>query len=124
MAGHKAINIDGGPGVQDNVLGQMIKHHRQQRNTSVSALAADIGVDKGYLYRLEMQATDWLNRPLQGAPAKQPARDLVIRIAFALHLSIDECDELLLLAGYAPLFRPGSRYQTSSMRRTRPPKRT
>ena len=38
---------------------------------------------------------------------KHPSHDLVIRLALALSLSLDECDELLLLAGYAPLFPLG-----------------
>ena len=36
----------------------------------------------------------------------QPSRDVIIRLGTTLRLSVDELDELLLAAGYAPLVHP------------------
>jgi hypothetical protein len=38
-----------------------------------------------------------------GGPAKQPSRDLIIRLGWTLELTLQELDELLMVAGYAPL---------------------
>ncbi len=94
---------DGAP----NELGLMLRHYREQAGKTIPELAAETGVDRGYIYRLEMQPHDWLNRPLESAPVKQPSRDLIIRLAFALQLTADQADELLLAAGYAPLYALG-----------------
>ncbi len=89
---------------EPNAFGLLLRAYRDAAGKTIPALAAETGIDRGYIYRLEMQPHDWLNRPLESAPAKQPRRDLVIRLAFALHLTADQADELLLAAGYAPLF--------------------
>jgi hypothetical protein len=91
----------------ENSFGQRLHHYRKRASKSIPAVAIEVGVDRAYLYRLEAQGADWLNRPLEGGLPKHPSRDLVIRLAIALGLSLDECDELLLLAGYAPLFPLG-----------------
>ncbi len=88
----------------DNVLGETIRRFRERAGKSVPALATETSIDRMYLYRLEKQDADWLNRPLEGGPVKQPSRDLIIRIGVGLALTCDEMDELLMLAGYAPLY--------------------
>src|SRR4051794_25422438 len=88
-----------------NLLGQALRQFREHSGKSVPQIALEIGVNRGYLWLLESTPADWLERTSTGASqAHQPARDLIIRIAFALALTIDQADELLLLAGYAPLF--------------------
>ncbi len=91
----------------ENSFGQTLQQYRKRAEKSIPTIAVEVGVDRTYLYRLETQPSDWLNRPLEGGRLKHPSRDLVIRLAIALGLSLDECDELLLLAGYAPLFPLG-----------------
>jgi hypothetical protein len=62
-------------------------------------------VSRTYIYDLETQLGDWLNRPLEGGRCKQPSRDLIIRIGIVLAgNNLDLVDELLLIAGYAPLY--------------------
>jgi transcriptional regulator with XRE-family HTH domain len=88
----------------ENALGAALKHYRDRAHKTIPAIADATGIDRVYLYRLEAQETDWLNRPLEGGRPKQPSRDLIIRIAWVLGVTLDECDELLMLAGYAPLY--------------------
>jgi transcriptional regulator with XRE-family HTH domain len=89
--------------VSDNLLGSEIKRIRERAGRSIPDVADAAGIERTYLYKIENQEYDWLNRPLDGGPPRQPSRDLVIRIAWVLGMTLDECDELLLLAGYAPL---------------------
>ncbi len=93
--------------MEENRFGHTLQQYRKRAAKSMRAIAVEAGVDRTYLYRLETQPVDWLNRPLEGGLLKHPSRDLVIRLAISLGLSLDECDELLLLAGYAPLFPLG-----------------
>ena len=93
--------------MEENTFGQLLQQYRIRAAKSIPAIAIEVGVDRTYVYRLETQSADWLNRPLEGGHLKHPSRDLVIRLGIALNLSLDECDELLLLAGYAPLFPLG-----------------
>ncbi len=92
-----------------NLFGQRLRELLEQSGKSVAAIALEIGVNRRYLWLLESRPSDWLERPADGEVAPQPSRDLIIRLAFALDLDIDACDELLLLAGYAPLFPPARR---------------
>ena len=68
--------------------------------------ADETGIDRMYVCRLERQEADWLHRPLEGGVQKQPSRDLIIRLGFALRLESDDADDLLMLAGYARTFSP------------------
>ena len=88
---------------QTNVLGQALRRFRERAGKSIPAIADATGIDRMYLYRIERQEADWLHRPLEGGSPRQPSRDLIIRLGFALQLDIDDVDELLMLAGYAPL---------------------
>ena len=57
------------------------------------------------LWRLVRDEKDLLNPQPGGPRARHPSRDAVIRLGLALRLGIEEMDELLLAAGYAPLVR-------------------
>lgn len=89
-----------------NLLGETLKHYRTRAPMTIAQVATEVGIDRVYLWRLETQDADWLHRPLDGEAPRQPSRDLIIRIAFALRLDLDEADELLMAAGYAPLWNP------------------
>lgn len=81
----------------------MIRHYRGQAGKTIVQLATEVGIDRAYLFRLESQPQDWLHRPLHGPPPKQPARDVMISIGVACGCTLDQVDELLLVAGYARL---------------------
>ena len=40
-----------------------------------------------------------------GEDGRHPSRDAVIRLGLAMQLTMEDMDELLLAAGYAPLIR-------------------
>ena len=64
-------------------------------------------LDHSYLSRLVRQEWDPLNLPSHTPPdpLRRPSRDTVLRLALAMSLLVEETDELLLAAGYAPLVR-------------------
>lgn len=86
-----------------NQLGATLAHYREMAGLSIPQLAGAVAVDRAYLHALEVQPADWVNHALGGVPPRQPSRDLLIRIALVLHLSLDQCDDLLMSGGYAPL---------------------
>ena len=73
---------------------------RQKARKSKYKVAQDSGIDQAYILRLET-----------GEKAN-PSRDVVLMLGFALAcsdaVSIDDMDELLLAAGYAPFRRRSS----------------
>ncbi len=87
-----------------NPFGDALRAYRERRGASVASVALEVGVHRSYLQLIETQRGTWLNRPRSGATPVQPSRDLVIRLALALGLTVDECDDLLAIAGYAPLY--------------------
>ena len=89
-----------------NALGEALRHYHTRTGLSIAQVAAEVGVDRVYLWRLETQDADWLHAPLTGDPPRRPSRDLIIRIAFAMGLTLDEADDLIMAAGYAPLWNP------------------
>jgi hypothetical protein len=91
-----------------NALGEHLRQLCTERGISIPQIAHAAGIDRSYLYRLGWETTDWLNRPLGCQHVRQPSRDLVIRVGVALGLDLDALDELLLVAGYAPLAYTGS----------------
>lgn len=64
-------------------------------------------LDHSYLSRLVRQDWDPLNAPSFAPPdrIRHPSRDVVLRLAIGMSLSVDQTDELLLAAGYAPLVK-------------------
>ncbi len=89
--------------MSENTLGRVLRSYRERAGLTPSDIAAKVHIDRMYIHKLEGQCTDWLNRPLHGGPVRQPSRDLIIRFIIALQLDINEADELLMAAGYAPL---------------------
>jgi hypothetical protein len=91
--GQKAIEPDlqryeRGPTVADLLRGYL--HHKA---CSYSTVAANSGVDVAYVFRL------------CNGHKTNPSRDVIIRIGgWGLRLAPYEIDELLLAAGFAPLF--------------------
>ncbi len=74
------------------------------RKFAYGKVAAAAHLDVKYMYEL-----------VQGTKHK-PSRDIVIRIGTALHLGVNEMDELLLAAEHAPLVRPKRmRYQDAPL---------
>lgn len=73
---------------------------------SLSALARHSWLDVSYVSRLVNLPCDPLNaRVGDRADSRHPSRDTVIRLGLAMQLSMEEVDQLLLAAGYAPLVR-------------------
>src|SRR3989304_4366367 len=72
---------------------------------SISSLARHSWLDIAYVWRLVRDEKDLLNPQPGGPRARHPSRDAGIRLGLALRLGIEEMDELLLAAGYAPLVR-------------------
>ncbi len=96
--------------MSENLVGQALREYRERSGLGVSELAARAQIDRTYLHQLEGQRADWLNRPLQGGRVKRPSRDLVIRLIIGMRLMLAEADELLMLAGYAPLSNKACTY--------------
>lgn len=65
-----------------------------RRRLAYGKVAAAAHLDVKYMYEL-----------VQGTK-HNPSRDIVIRIGTALHVGVNEMDELLLAANHAPLVRP------------------
>ncbi len=73
---------------------------------SLSQLARRSWLDISYVSRLVHLECDPLNPRLgDRADSRRPSRDTVIRLGLAMRLSMEDMDELLLAAGYAPLVR-------------------
>ena len=84
-----------------NEFAVKLKMLRRRANKSIYRLAQDSGIDQAYIHRLE-----------SGEKAN-PSRDVVLMLALALSnnsdaVGIDDVEELLLAAGYAPFRRRGS----------------
>jgi transcriptional regulator with XRE-family HTH domain len=81
-------------------FGRTLRRLRLKTGKSRYRLAQYSGIDQAYLQRLETEER------------RNPSRDVVLALALALvegsHLvSVDQVDELLLAAGYAPLRHRG-----------------
>ena len=75
------------------------------RGMSAPRLAARSWLDSAYVWRLTREEVDILNRRVGDGRIRHPSRDAVIKLGLGLGLGVDEMDELLLAAGYAPLVR-------------------
>jgi transcriptional regulator with XRE-family HTH domain len=73
-------------------LGQLLRHWRQGRRLSQLALAEEVGTTQRFVSFIES------GRSL-------PSRDMVLRLARVLDVPVRERNQLLLAAGYAPLYR-------------------
>jgi transcriptional regulator with XRE-family HTH domain len=73
-----------------DTIGPRIRHHREQKDLSLSRLAREAGVSKGYLWSLE-------NRP-DGDSAQRPSAQTLFAIAKALGVTMaDLLGEQLVL---------------------------
>lgn len=83
-----------------------LNRHLRHSGLSLSALARRSWLDVSYVSRLVNLPSDPLNPRLgDRADRRNPSRDTVIRLGLAMQLSMEEMDQLLLAAGYAPLVR-------------------
>lgn len=72
----------------------------------MTGLARATWLDISYVSRLVNLPLDPLNRRSDEAGVTRlPSRDTVIRLGLGLRLTMADMDELLLLAGYAPLVK-------------------
>jgi transcriptional regulator with XRE-family HTH domain len=85
LANHKGDMID--ETLTDHLNGLLI-----QKGISVSDVVKCSGLDKSYVFQI-----------FNGIK-KNPSRDKLIAIAFGLHLSIDETQKTLKIAGYKELY--------------------
>ena len=83
----------------------VMRRFMEAQGSSITSLARHSWLDVAYVWRLVRDENDLLNPQLGGPRARHPSRDAVIRLGLALRLGIEEMDELLLAAGYAPLVR-------------------
>ncbi len=84
----------------------LLRCHVDRSGLSLTHLAAKSWLDIGYVSRLVNQDYDPLNPPRYAQTKfKHPSRDTVIRLGHALGLPLEDLDELLMAAGYAPLVR-------------------
>ena len=90
--------------VHDDSFSATLRRFMESAGVSMTKLAGRSALDISYVSRLVNLSYDPLN-PRVGERPRQPSRDTVIRLAWALHLSLEDTDELLLAAGYAPLIR-------------------
>lgn len=70
------------------------KHCVREGKARYDVISAAAQLDIGYVYRL-----------VSGEKA-HPSANTVIRLALALNLTVSETDELLMVAGHAPLVIP------------------
>ena len=102
---------DGRPFVSGSLLAEeetfsaVLRRFMEGQGLSISSLARHSWLDIAYVWRLVRDDKDLLNPQPEGPRARHPSRDAVIRLGLALRLGIEEMDELLLAAGYAPLVR-------------------
>jgi hypothetical protein len=83
-----------------------LNRHWRRSGLSLSALARRSWLDISYVSRLVHLPCDPLNLRLDGPMERRhPSRDAVIRLGLAMQLPLEDMDELLLAAGYAPLVR-------------------
>ncbi len=90
---------------EENFTG-LLNRHLRKSGLSLTQLARRSWLDISYVSRLVNIECDPLNPRLDDHPARrQPSRDAVIRLGLALQLPIEDLDELLMAANYAPLVR-------------------
>jgi hypothetical protein len=83
-----------------------LNRHLRRSSLSLTALARRSWLDVSYVSRLVNLPCDPLNaRVGDRTDRRHPSRDTVIRLGLAMQLSMEEMDQLILAAGYAPLVR-------------------
>jgi transcriptional regulator with XRE-family HTH domain len=79
-------------GVTTSPVGELLRHWRRVRRLSQLALAGEVATTQRHLSFIE-------------SGRSQPSRAMVLRLARVLDVPIRERNQLLLAAGYAPLYR-------------------
>jgi hypothetical protein len=90
---------------EEETFSAVLRRFMEGNGLSITSLARHSWLDIAYVWRLVRDDKDLLNPQPGGPRARHPSRDAVIRLGLALRLGIEEMDELLLAAGYAPLVR-------------------
>ena len=98
--------VDEQRSLDDETFTQCLRRIMTAHGMNMSQLARHSWLDVGYVSRLCNLNCDPRN-PLYRQPfeTRNPSRDVVIRLGLAMHLPMEEMEELLLSAGYAPLVR-------------------
>jgi hypothetical protein len=91
--------------IEEETFSGLLRRFMHARGLSVTRLANRSWLDIAYVWRLANENVDVLNQRLGRRRSRHPSRDAVIRLGLGLGLPIEEMDELLLAAGYAPLVR-------------------
>jgi transcriptional regulator with XRE-family HTH domain len=79
-------------GVTASLVGQLLKQWREQRAMSQLGLATEAGISARHLSFLETGRA-------------QPSRDMVLLLSRVLEMPLRSRNELLAVAGYAPIYR-------------------
>ena len=79
-------------GTSDQPVGSLLREWRQRRGVSQLGLALDAGISARHLSFLETGRST-------------PSREMVLHLAEELELPLRERNNLLVAAGYAPIFR-------------------
>ncbi|MGH2618696.1 MAG: helix-turn-helix domain-containing protein [Thermomicrobiales bacterium] len=80
------------PRIAPSPVGRLLQHWRQVRQKSQLAVALDAEISARHLSFVE-------------SGRARPSQDMVLRLAGALDVPLREQNDLLLAAGYAPIFR-------------------
>ncbi len=97
---------DGEAAANEESFTGCLNRHLRGSGLSLSALARRSWLDVSYVSRLVNLPCDPLNARVGDRTDKRhPSRDTVIRLGLAMQLSMEEMDQLLVTAGYAPLVR-------------------
>ncbi|HEY7063509.1 MAG TPA: hypothetical protein VII06_18665 [Chloroflexota bacterium] len=92
--------------IHDETFTGCLNRCLQRSGLSLSALARRAWLDISYVSRLVHLPCDPLNpRCDDRGDRRHPSRDTVLRLGLAMQLPLEQMDELLLAAGYAPLVR-------------------
>ena len=97
---------DGERSLNEETFTQCLRRVMRVHGINMSQLARYSWLDVGYVSRLCNLNCDPRN-PLYRHPSetRNPSRDVVIRLGLAMQVPLEEMEELLLAAGYAPLVR-------------------
>jgi len=92
--------------LDDEPFTACLNRHLTLSGLSLNELSRRSWLNISYVYRLANVYCDPRNPRSETTGAhRHPSRDTVIRLGLAMRLAIENMDELLLSAGYAPLVR-------------------
>ncbi len=104
---HSVPLLPSSEGHGEESFSALLRQMLAKSGLSIRQAANRSWLDHSYLSRLVSQDWDPLNPQIRGSPGRvrRPSRDVVLRLGLGLSLTVDETDELLLAAGYAPLVK-------------------